>query len=433
VVLARGSLVLGLLLLAGCSESLFGVHHADGDAGSAPTCTGSCIADAAVDFDGTAGGAGGHWRYLEDTRDRMWMQMNADATGMTGTGDPRNHITTCGAKPSAPACNALPGALLVSAAGITARADPAIEFTASTAQVIKLGLHVFVPDGDNPTILLYRNSREDVLFTGTAMAGTLLDQEITLDVLPNDRFLVAVVSPGTKGAADVALDLSASATGDHFPSSCQLSLQFESFTGDSTPDTWCRNYPRSTVFTHLGSTGGQVALMFGAAAFTEQGNAVRVPGGTYFEDLDPRDTLDYSQDVTVQLWVQQAAPSTNTAWLFSDLDPAKGGGIGISILPGAAAMLDVKAATTSAPSFVHMSVMYPSPGQWNFIRVVHSGTNIRVCVNGALATTITGVASKLATSYPPEFGKDIQDAPAAASFDGYIDDIRVITGALPCK
>ena len=101
MVLIRRSVVLGAVLLAGCSESLFGVHDGDGGAGSAPTCTGSCIADAAVDFDGTLGGAGGHWRYLEDTRDRMWTRMNADSTGMTGTVDPRDHITTCGAKGSA--------------------------------------------------------------------------------------------------------------------------------------------------------------------------------------------------------------------------------------------------------------------------------------------------------------------------------------------
>jgi len=428
VVLARGSLVLGFIVLGGCSESLFGAHPGDGGAGSAPTCTGACIADAAVDFDGTIGGTGGHWRYLEDTRDRSWTRMTAYTTGMTGTLDPRNHITTCAAKPSAPACKALPGALLVSAAGTGGTADPAIEFTASTAQVVKLGLHVFVPGGDNPTIRLYRNSREDVLFTGTAMAGTRLDQEITLDVLPNDRFLVAVVPAGTSGATDVALDLSASIESATFPSSCQLTLRCDSVTGNSTVDPLCRK----AAFTHYGSQG-PIPIALSAAPFLEQGNAIKIPSGTYFQDPNPLDALDYSQDVTVQLWSEQAASSTNTAWLFSDLDPAKGGGLGISILPEAPAMLDVKAGTTSAPSFVHMSVMYPNPGMWNFIRVVHTGTTLRVCVNGVLAATITGAATKLATSYPPQLGKDIQDLPAAASFDGYVDDVRVISGALPCE
>jgi len=65
--------------------------------------------------------------------------------------------------------------------------------------------------------------------------------------------------------------------------------------------------------------------------------------------------------------------------------------------------------------------------------VVHTSTNVLVCVNGNHVTTIKRDRAEPWTSYPPDLGKDVQDAPAAASFDGALDDVRVITGALPCE
>jgi allophanate hydrolase subunit 1 len=62
VVLTRGRGVLGFVpgfvLLAGCSESLFGAHRAGHGDDVPMACTSLCVADAAADFDGTAGGKG---------------------------------------------------------------------------------------------------------------------------------------------------------------------------------------------------------------------------------------------------------------------------------------------------------------------------------------------------------------------------------------
>jgi len=424
-------LVLGLVLLAGCSESLFGTRHAAGgdDGGSGDdvpaACAAPCIADAAADFDGSLGGLGNHWRYLDDRRDRNWIQMMASGGEMTGAGG--NRITTCAAHPDAPACAALPGALLVSSAGATSNADPAIEFTASTTQVIQLSLRALVPSGADQVIRLYRNSREDVLFTGTATAGATLAQAITLDALPGDRFLVAVAPTG-KGATDVAVQLFASARPTPFPSSCQLALRFENITGFSTTDLLCLK----GAYTHLNSQGNPTSITLGSGPFLEQGNAIKIPDGTSFHDYNPTDALDYAHDVTVQFWALQLTPSASTAWLFSDLDVTRGGGVGISILPGAPAMLEVTAGANPAPSFVHASATYPNPGSWQFIRVVHTSVGVQVCVNGDRAMSLDADTTNLATGQPPDLGKDVQDVPAAASFDGLLDDVRVITGALPC-
>src|SRR5262249_32314878 len=153
--------------------------------------------------------------------------------GMTMTGrDPANHITTCKAQPGAAACGMLPDALLVSSSGATSAADPAFEFTAPDAQVIKLTLRSYLASGAEQKIRLYRNSREDVLFTGPATAGLLVEQTIMLDALPGDRFLVAM-APSGQGATDVAIQLVISSAGAVFPSACQLALGFAGATGNT--------------------------------------------------------------------------------------------------------------------------------------------------------------------------------------------------------
>jgi hypothetical protein len=428
------------VLLAGCNESLFGAHHGGhvADAGDdAPdsntvpgVCTAPCVADAGAEFDGTAGGLRGHWRYLDDARSpqRTWNVMTVGAGEMIGAGS--NRITSCAMHPEAAACTALPGALLVSSTDATSLSDPAIEFKAPTGQVLQLSLHAFVPAGADQTIRLYRNSREDVLFTGTASAGTTVAHEITVDALPGDRFLVAVAPTGN-GAADVGLQLFITAADKAFPSTCQLALQFEVFTGNSFSDLQCRN----GVFTHFDSAGKLASLAQVIGPFKELGSADKNQDSTYLRDLVPSDALDYSQDVTVQLWAQLRTLGANPAWLFSDLDSAgRGGGFGISIAPGSPMMVDVQTRTDPASSAVIHATAPASPLQtWLFIRVVRTGTQLQVCLDGAPAANVDVGATRLSTTRPPDLGKEVQAPSAQASFDGYIDDVRVITGALPCN
>jgi hypothetical protein len=434
-------LVLGCVLLAGCSESLFGARGGGGGGGDGGgddggsdivpgTCTGSCIADAAANFDGTPAGKGGHWRYLEDHRvPPAWTPMRPDAKGMIGN-DPGNHITTCTARPDAPACSKLPKALLVSSAGTASDADSAIEFTASGDQVIKLNLRALVPSGDDQTIRVYRNSREDVLFTGIATAGIILDHEITLDALTSDRFLVAVAPTGTNGVTDVGLHLTISTVGVTFPSACQLALRFENITGSSTADLSCRH----GVFTHVGSAGTPVSLVTGGGPFIQQGNGVKVPGGTYLHDFLPTDLIDHSQGVTVQFWFRMTGfVGSSPAFPFSDMDLDAGGGIAISLVPATQPTIEVQTCTSSiGPTFASAVAPYTDDGMWQFMRVVHSATEIRVCLNGKYLTKVAAATTKAANSYPPDLGKDVFVGPAQAFFDGSLDDVRVITGALPC-
>lgn len=434
MVLIRRCGVAGLLLLVGCAQSLFDSRMVDVDDA---TCGARCVADAAADFDGTASGTNRswHWRYLDDHRDRSWTAMNPSANRELTSADTSNRITTCAAHPGEPACQALPRALLVSTTGGDSQTDPAIELTAPTSTVIQLSVHAFVPGGDAQTIRLYRNSREDVLFTATATAGVGLQHTITLDTVAGDRFLVAI-EPTGKGGAGVGLHLFASTTGADFPSSCQLYVPFTSVNAKaSDTDDLCG--PSTFTFFHYPTllvpepTTIQPDTQ---APFPELAPAAALPKDTFFKGDQ---VLDWSGDVTVQLWVKLStgAPSV-TAWLFSDLDPMSCGGIGIAIVPaGGGANLDVTAcAGPGTVKFDHAATMYPIDDRWRFVRVVRTSDRVLVCVDGVGTTSFPVNADRptgFTTPNPPYLGKDYVPL-SNAYFDGEIDDVRVITGALPC-
>jgi hypothetical protein len=128
--------------------------------------------------------------------------------------------------------------------------------------------------------------------------------------------------------------------------------------------------------------------------------------------------------------------NSNAAWPFSDMDVKNGGGIGISIVPGvnSSPMIDVQTCTSpNGPTFAHAIGSYPDDGTWQFVRVVHTGTNMRVCLNGALQANVDVQTTQLKNMYPPDLGKDVQRLSSEAYFSGSLDDVRAITGALPCE
>jgi len=435
--------VLGCVLLAGCSESLFGAHKAgpggDDDGGNVPdTCTSPCLADAAADFDGTLRGNGNHWRYLEDHRDRTWTAMTGDAMGMTGK-DAANQITKCDLHPDAAACRALPGALLVSSAGGTSKADPAIELTVPENQVIQLSLHAYVPSGADQTIRLYRNSREDVLFTGIATADRTLSQAITLDALAGDRFLVAVTPtvPLGSGATRVGLELFAAGTKAVFPSDCQLAVPFDSASGNTTGDLCHQALFTEYIFLPP-SPQMETPVDLGPGPLPAPNRAaVIVP--TMFLEPPQQSRLDWSHDITVQFWVQLSTNPTSAAWLFSDLDPDLGGGVALSLRSEASGLkLDVATCIDATPNAVRLgtqTIAFPSDGSWQLIRVVRAGDTVDVCLNGRRVTSFpfaSNLPPMFETSYPPSLGKLSGSGAMSAGFNGLIDDLRVITGALPC-
>jgi len=428
VVLARA---LVALVAAGCGQSLFDAHPGRGSDGGPGgddmpgPCT-SCIANAAGDFDGTATGKGGHWRYLEDQRNHFWTAMASDGTTMTGT-DSRNRITTCAAH-DVPACKTLPGALVISSAGSDGIADPAIEFTASAAQAIRFRVQAAIAGGDEQTLRLYRGSREDALFTTTIKRGTPVDQLVILDSLPGDRFLLAIAPATGGGATDLALQLTAEPTGAVFPASCQLALPFEARVGNTTRDV-CGQ----VLFTLTNPAGGQAQLVPRPGPYFEQHDAAQIIDTSRLRPLNGK-PLDHSHDVTIQFWAKlDAFVSTNPAYPFSDVNIELGGGIAVGFLP-IGPTLDVMACTDPLTNAcVHATAPLPNATLWQFIRVVHTRSRVEVCVDGAHVAGVADTSAAIAPAEAPELGNQFTTQPGDAHFKGTLDDVRVISGALPCE
>jgi len=438
VVLSR--IVLVIALASGCGQSLFdarGELDGGGDDGGtdgpvASSCPAGCIADAAADFDGSPTGSNAYWRYLEDRRTRAWAPMTAAGNVFSGA-DPNNKITTCTEEPTAPACTALPGALLVSSAGATSAADPALEFTTRVTNVTQLTLRVHVPSGTPEQVVrIYRNSREDVLVTATAMPGVTLDRAITVDALSGDRFLVAL-APEAMGGANVAIQLFLNTTGAVFPSTCQLALDFSAAAGTSV-DNKCG---ADLSYNDYTLTVEEVPPVLGAGPFTELGQAADITPDHYYKGTD---ILDRTGDSTIQMWVKHdALVDPYGAWVFSDEDLNAGGGLGAVIYnaSGTVRTLDVVTCTCmgppcNTPTFALQSVAYPSDAAWHFLRVTHTGGMVKICIDGRKAGEFAVPATKLVSTFAPRLGKNVVWTPAGAFFDGSIDDVRAFTTALAC-
>ncbi len=439
VLTSRRWAVAWCLILVACSRSLFsngGDTTGDGDAGDdsdrgdatvSATCPAPCIADASRDFDGTPDGSNGRWRYVEDRRDRTWTPMMADTDGFAGA-DPLNRISTCARRPTAAGCVDLPGALLVSAAGATAAADPAIEFTmpsAPTGTVIQLVLRVRSPA--NQTIRLYRNSREDVLFTGTAAANTTLDRSLVVDALPEDRFLLAV-APSGSGVADVAVQMFASESGDPFPKTCQLALRFDQAMGNTVPN------PCGPAATHVDyTTSAASPPVLVAGPFPQLGMAADLPNDRLYQGGA---VLQRPGDFTIQMWVQSdVVDATYGGWAFSDFDLNNGGGIGLVIYDDAGVTKgEIGTCTSPQPLMFETSAAnWPADHQWHFARIAYTAGAASLCLDGRKVASFAAAPGTLQSTFVPYLGRNVIWTPAFAMFDGKIDDVRVFSFALPCE
>jgi len=434
----RSWLVVAALLGTGCKQSLFDSKGEPDGGGGGPdglvvpsTCPAPCIADAAADFDGTPGGMGMRWRYVDDSRMRAWVDMTASGDGGFVGADPMNTIHTC-AGSAAATCSALPGALRISTAGATSAADPALGYTVTANQNIQLSVLARVPSGAKPqTIRLYRNSREDVLFTGVAMPDVTLAKAIVVDALAGDRFYVAV-APDMLGAADVALHFFISETGAVFPSTCQVAATFEVAGAGNTIANECG--ATGTLTAENYSVTGSVPPVLAAGPFPELGQSADFVNDKYYDSVT---TLDKTRDTTVQLWVRQDAfvDPTYAAFLFSDIDLDAGGGLGIDIYDDSGPHLEVFTATSPNPPFgiVNVLASYPDDHAWHFVRAAQAGGTVSVCLDGKKLGELAAPAGSLASGRAPYLGRNVVWTPSGAFLDGAIDDFRVFDEALPCE
>jgi hypothetical protein len=458
VLTGRGRLgiaLLAALAAAACDHSLFdnrpGVGAGSGsDAGSdgpaiPASCPDGCLGDAAANFDGSDTGTTHVWRYLED-QGRAWKAMTLSSSTMMGQTDPANRITTCKTRNDAPACAALPDALLMSS-GAASPIDPAIEFTTPRTmppQVIQLILHAYLESGADQTIRIYRNSREDLLFISPLTAKNRIDRAIVVDALPGDRFLVAI--SGAEAAREVGLQFYVNTTRQPFPTSCQLAL---SFTGVNTTSTTTVQDPCSKyTFTSFAFTAPPPVQTYAATPFAagpgpypEQLPGISVGQGGFLQrdGSPPMNALDWSHDLTVQLWAQPTMLGQLGAasFLFADFDIDACGGMELSVraASGSDPQITLRGCTdpvTMADSTITPPPAFPLDSAWHFVRVVRNAAGFDLCIDGTYVASLPVKPGAVSSNNPADLGKPVV-FDEGASYVGGFDDVRAFTGALPCR
>jgi hypothetical protein len=436
---------------AACNHSLFdnlpgGTAGSGSDAGSdgpgvPASCPQGCLGDAAADFDGSDTGTTHVWRYLED-QGRSWKAMTLGSSTMMGQIDPANRIATCKTRSDAPACGVLRDALLMSS-GATSQVDPAIEFTTPRSmppQVIQLILHAYLASGAAQTIRIYRNSREDLLFTSPLTATNRVDQAVVVDALPGDRFLVAI--SGDPAASEVGVQFYVNATGQPFPNSCQLAL---SFTGVDTTTTTtvqdpCSKYTSTSfVFNPQSPMPATMPVPFlpDPGPYPEQKPAISIGQGMFLrrDGPAPMNALDWSHDITVQLWARPTMLGSLDAFLYADFDVDSCGGVALSVRAtgGIDPRITLHGCTDPVTKAeAEVTPAFPMDSAWHFVRVVHAAAGFDLCIDGAhVANLPVNPGAGLSTN-PPVLGKPVVDDQGALYVGGF-DDVRAFAGALPCR
>jgi hypothetical protein len=176
--------------------------------------------------------------------------------------------------------------------------------------------------------------------------------------------------------------------------------------------------------------------MLGDDPFGAKNGAADYALGTDFEtaQIIPQNTT-----LTVQLWARQrTVPTDSAAWLFSNIDlsndSAYGGlgiGLGINGVAFAQAPLNLVGSTIEV---AEADTAWPSMGDWHFIRVVQTGGNLNLCIDGKQGASVAVTDGHLQTIEPLLLGRNrFGQGGGDPFFDGLLSDVRIFKGALPCE
>ncbi|HSI81955.1 MAG TPA: LamG domain-containing protein [Solirubrobacterales bacterium] len=432
MVLSR-TFLLALVAAAGCGESLFDAHGkrdggtpgGDGGPDGPPvpeSCPDECVGDAVADFDKLFP----PWRYLDDGPAHTWIEMERAGNELHGKTDPPNRFRRCRDNMSEPACQELPDGLLVSSAGAPSPFIPALELTAPRSEVLYLSVRARFPgQSTGHKVRLYRNSREDTLFTERRLAGSgLFERTIIVDALAGDRFLLGLEP--VSGGGDVAVQFFVSTKRETTPRTCRLGVPFTfADGGPSTIDNHCG--PALMAMQNAIPTSPTP----NPGPYAQHGTAGVLEPDLYFRATAP---LARSDDMTVQFWISDGMPSAPPlfGWMFSNLDLTTGGGLGIRLCYGSPPKLEVSisgADLCDGPS-IDYPVSPPPSYEWHFVRVVHRSGSVTICLDGVARMTAP-LLGPTESAQPPHLGRN-GSGDTLMTFSGPIDDLRVFSEALPC-
>jgi len=446
VVLMRMFTVASLALLpaAACSQSPFSNQSGDDASVSEPndasTATAdaaantpdagptTCRADAVRNYDGSATGSTGGWRYLSDNRDRSWTPMTAgSALGLSafvGTGDPAPAVVDCRADPEATVCVDDATSLLLLPG---ADADAALEFTiADTGAFTVSGDVRAAAGGADQHLVIYRNTREDVLIERVFDADAVVQSfSVDVEAIAGDRLLLTVF-PDSGVAVPVGVHLFVSESVGAFPRACGLTVRFE----DVSAPLFTEDCGRVTYTGKIENVGTDLAApALVSSVIPELGQAIQLTRGEYLHPTAGA-KMDYSGDFTIQMWAR--IPEVYSTWqdLFADWSADSDNGIVVAVSSSFTLWASL---LFPVGQIAELSFSWPADGAWHFVRVVRRTSNetFRVCLDGTLKASLAFDGTlDVSASERPFIARSVEYSPP--EFQGSLDDVRMFARAYPC-
>jgi hypothetical protein len=174
----------------------------------------------------------------------------------------------------------------------------------------------------------------------------------------------------------------------------------------------------------------------GSNVYAEEGMAAQIPVDRFYSAASP---LDRTGDFTIQYWMKFAGvvDDVTGGWSFTDLDLDSTGGVGMVLFTDTNNHLafDVQSCTVATQTTIETNdlvVQYPEDVAWHFVRVAKKGMDLAICIDGTKVGN-KAFTNNLASGFAPYIGKNVVWTPSEPSFNGTIDDLRVVTQALPCN
>ncbi len=447
------------LPLAACTHSLFesstadGGHGHGGDAnlggdGGLPECRmeNGCLGDVVAEFSSTQGGTLGRFHYLDDTRapHDAYAPMTFGTFGgldaWVGGGDaPQPAIATCvGAAPGG-ACAGLADRVLIAPSTMgAATRDPAIAWTSpisGTVHVVGDYRAADAATGSHERLLVSRNARNDLLFKDNFLPGsTPRPIDFTAEVLTGDQLVFAVGPPDMGSAVPIGVKLQIT-DANAFPGDCQFTDTMDDAANfmDVCQGASLEDKNDTTSISPGTAQAPSVSGNFGSARQFHSGDYIHTTGAA----------MDYSQDFTIQFWMKNdPLGDFTTETIYADWECSVHGGFNISLYqPNNALYVDFfwdltkdycgSGGTPAPPEGFDAAL--PTDNAWHFYRVSRSTTDgkLTLCIDGALkGTTSVPATASITSGNAPWLGRNVDFEPPY--FTGYLDDVRVLSRALPC-
>lgn len=445
--LALAAAVAVLVATPACKQSLFDEHVDPSDAGGGggdgdppATCPEPCVGDAVGHYNGSQGGTTGAWRYHEGERSETGLTHGDMTAGMWHTMpgfvglDQSTAILPCNDdNQDAMECAGLLDTILLSPSetGGTNGTYPALSWRASASGAFRISGDFAAPEtyeeGIQERLVIYRNGRNDTLYTRTFTTSHTLDGfDFAIEAYAGDDIRLAILA-NTMQSIPIGVDFYV--TDLAMPGECQLLMTFDGQT-DLT------DHCQSAAYTNSNDPANGEPPTTAASAPPGMPRFSRTfVEGSFLQPGGP--ALDYSGDWTIQFWVNMASMPWTTEAIYADWNCAAKGGVNFARNDTNMyfSMFHYDAAndycTTGDSDFAIVPV--PSSDVWHFVRVTRSTADemVYVCIDGARRGQIPvpGDAT-MSSDTAPWLGRNVDYNPAY--FRGSLADVRVFTRTLPC-